>query len=293
VYNVLPEVVVDLSCQLGEGPLWHPVEKRLYWLDYPMGRIYRYDPASGGHELAFQGARTAGFTFQADGGLLLFMDGPSVAILHDGELSYVFEGLPDEAGMHFNDALADPKGRVFSGTVPNDRSRIADKVGKLYRLDTDGSATPVADGIGISNGMAFTPDGKQMYYTDSYTRTIYMFDYDEDSGEISNRRVFVKTAPDGGLPDGMTVDAEGYVWSARWDEWVLCRFAPDGTEERRIRFPAKKVSSVTFGGADYSDIYVTTAGGDQRNGEGASAGALFRLKVGIRGRQEHFSRVSL
>jgi sugar lactone lactonase YvrE len=172
-----------------------------------MSRIYRYDPASGGHELVFEGTRTAGFTFQADGGLLLFMDGPSVAILQDGKLSYVFEGLPGGSGMHFNDALADPNGRVFSGTVPDDRSRVADKVGRLYRLDTDSSATPVADGIGISNGMAFTPDGKQIYYTDSYARTIYMFDYDEDSGEISNSRVFVKTKPDGGLPDGMAVDA--------------------------------------------------------------------------------------
>ena len=112
-------------------------------------------------------------------------------------------------------------------------------------------------------------------------RVIYLFDYDVESGDISNRREFVRTSPDGGFPDGMTVDAEGYVWSARWDEWSLYRHAPDGTVERRIRFPARKVSSVTFGGKDYSDIYVTTAGGDHRNGEGALAGALFRLNVGI------------
>ena len=288
-----PEVVVDLECPLGEGPLWHPIERRLYWLEYVRGHIYRYDPASGSHEKIYEGRRVAGFTFQADGGLLLFMDGPSVATWRDGELAYIIEDLPGEPEMHFNEALADPRGRVFSGTVPDDQSRMTEKVGKLYRLDLDGTVTAVADGIGISNGLGFTPDGRRMYYTDSSERVIYLFDYDVESGDISNRREFVRTSPDGGFPDGMTVDAEGYVWSARWDEWSLYRHAPDGTVERRIRFPARKVSSVTFGGKDYSDIYVTTAGGDHRNGEGIRAGALFRLNVGIRGRPEHFSRVLL
>ena len=287
------EVAVDLQCPLGEGPLWHPVEQRLYWLEYVGGRLYCYDPASGSHEKIYEGRPVAGFTFQADGGLLLLMDGPSAAIWRDGDLSYIIEGLPGERAMHFNEALADPRGRVFSGTVPDDQSRMAERAGKLYRLDVDGTVTAVADGIGISNGLGFTPDGMGMYYTDSSERIIYLFDYDEDSGEISNRREFVRTSPDGGFPDGMTVDAEGYVWSARWDEWSLYRHTPDGTVERRIRFPARKVSSVTFGGEDYSDIYVTSAGGDQRNGEGERAGALFRLNVGIRGRPEHFSRVLL
>ena len=291
--DMAPEVVADYSCPLGEGPLWHPVEKRLYWLDYVRGHLYRYDPASGSHEQVYEGPRAAGFTFQADGGLLLLMDGPGVATWRSGELSYIIQGLPGEPDMHFNDALADPRRRVFTGTVPDDQSRMVDKLGSLYRLDTDGTITPVADGIGISNGMGFTADGKQMYYTDSYAQVIYLFDYDVDSGDISNKRVFVETPPDGGFPDGMTVDAEGYVWSARWDDWSLYRYGPDGAEERRIRFPAKKVSSVTFGGEDYSDIYVTTAGGDQKNGEGSQAGALFRLNVGTRGRQEHFSRVLL
>ena len=288
-----PEVAVDLQCPLGENPLWHPVEQRLYWLEYVRGRLYRYDPASCSHEKVYEGRPVAGFTFQADGGLLLLMDGPNAAIWRDGDLRYVIEGLPGERAMHFNEALADPRGRVFSGTVPDDQSRMTEKAGRLYRIDLDGTVTAVADGIGISNGLGFTPDGRQMYYTDSSERVIYLFDYDEDSGEIANRREFVRTSPGGGFPDGLTVDAEGYVWSARWDEWSLYRHAPDGAVERRICFPAKKVSSVTFGGADYSDIYVTSAGGDERNGDGAWAGALFRLNVGIRGRPEHFSRILL
>jgi sugar lactone lactonase YvrE len=132
-----------------------------------------------------------------------------------------------------------------------------------------------------------------MYYTDSRARTIYLFDYDQTSGAISNQRVFVQTPEGDGVPDGMTVDAEGYVWSARWGGSALVRYTPDGVEEQRITFPAKKVSSVTFGGDDLSDIYVTTALQGSKAEEGAGAGALFRVNVGIRGVSEFFSRVRL
>jgi len=134
-----------------------------------------------------------------------------------------------------------------------------------------------------------------MYFTDSHTdvRRIYLFDYDQESGNLSNQIIFVEIAPGQGVPDGMTVDAEGYVWSARWDGGALVRYTPQGVEERRIKFPAQKVSSVTFGGENYSDIYVTTAGGHNRSDEGPGAGALFRLKLGIRGIPEFFSRVRL
>ena len=120
---------------------------------------------------------------------------------------------------------------------------------------------------------------------------IYLFDYDRDTGDISNPRAFVQVPEGEGVPDGMTVDAEGYVWSARWGSGCLVRYAPDGTEVLRINFPAKKVSSVTFGGEDYTDIYVTTAGGNDKEREGPGAGALFRLNLGIRGLPEFPSRV--
>ena len=287
-----PEVVADCVCPLGEGPLWHPVERQLYWLDFVLGELYRYDPVSGRHERFRDAPRVAGFTFQADGAPLLLM-GPTVAVLRNGALDYIIEGLPDQRDVHFNDAIADPVGRVFTGTVLDDQTRASDRLGMLYRLDTDGTITPMLDGIGISNGLGFTPDAKQLYYTDSYAQKIYLFDYDVQTGDLSNRRVFVETPPEGGLPDGMTVDAEGYVWSARWDGWALHRYAPDGTEERCIRFPAKKVSSVTFGGDGYTQIYVTTAGGDDRAEEGELAGALFRLDLGIKGRPEYPSRIGL
>lgn len=287
-----PELIADYACVTGEGPVWHPAEQRLYWVDIPTGRMFRYDPASGTHEQFYQGESVGGFTIQADGALLLFMSKGAVKIWREGELTTVIEEIPDERESCFNDVIADPEGRVFCGTMPT-----RDRLGRLYRLDPDGTWTKLLDDIGCSNGMGFTPDRMQMYYTDSPKREIYRFDYDQDTGAITNPRIFVQTPEGEGVPDGMTVDAEGYVWSARWDGGCLVRYAPDGTEDRRIRFPAKKVSSVMLGGQDYTDLYITTAGGNIKKEDGPGAGALFRVRFkqsdGIRGVPEFPSRIRL
>ena len=283
-----PELVADYQCQVGEGPMWHPMEKRVYWTDIPAGRMFRFDPSTGEHERFYEGEEVGGFTVQDDGALLLFMARGAVARWRDGDLSHIVDEIPEERESRFNDVIADPAGRVFCGTMPT-----GDRLGRLYRLDLDGSLTVVLEGIGISNGMGFTPDRRQMYYTDSQARSIYIFDYDIDSGAITNQRVFVETPEGQGIPDGMTVDAEGYVWSARWDGSFLCRYTPQGVEERRVAFPAKKVSSAIFAGDDLTDIYVTTAGGQDKAEEGPGAGGLFRLNLGIRGAPEFLSRVRL
>lgn len=283
-----PHIVADYLCETGEGPLWHPTEKRLYWADIPRGMLFRLDPATGEHERFFDGPVVGGFTIQTDGSLLLFMDKGAVAFLRDGKLEYLLDEIPEERHTRFNDVIVDPAGRVFCGTMATD-----DKQGSLYRLDRDGSYRQVVGDIGISNGLGFTPDRKQMYYTDSRDRTIYLFDYDETTGDISNKRVFLTTPEGEGIPDGLTVDAEGYVWSARWDGWSLYRYSPDGEQVRRIEFPAKQVSSVTFGGDDLTDMYVTTAGGHDRQSNGPSAGALFKMNLGIKGAPEFLSRVGL
>jgi len=282
-----PERIADYACTTGEGPLWHPDEQCVYWVDIPKGRLFRYTPATGQHGQCFESHDAiGGFTIQEDGALLLFMARGAVQLWRDGELTPVIDDIPDEVTTRFNDVIADPEGRVFCGTMPT-QSRL----GRLYRLDPDRRLTKLLDGIGVSNGMGFTPDLKHLYYTDSPTRNIYRFDYDRATGNIANRRVFVQT-PDGeGVPDGLTVDAEGCVWSARWDGGVLVRYTPDGEEVLRIPFPARKVSSVTFGGPDYTDIYVTTAGGDQKAREGDGAGALFRLRLGIQGKPEFRSKI--
>jgi D-xylonolactonase len=151
----------------------------------------------------------------------------------------------------------------------------------------------VLEGIGCSNGMAFTLDQKGFYYTDSFAHEIYFFDYNAEDGSISNQRVYARFAESDGSPDGATLDGEGRLWSALWDGASIVRMHADGTIERRITLPVRKVSSLTFGGADYSDLYITTAGGDTRDKDGALAGALFRLRGESRGVPGFFSRVAM
>mgnify|MGYP000957927405 FL=1 len=283
-----PELIADYQCVTGEGPMWHPMERRVYWVDIPTGRMFRYDPATGHHEQVYQGEMIGGFTIQADGALLLFQERGAVRIWRDGALTTVLDEIPDERATRFNDVFADTEGRVFCGTMPT-----KERLGRLYRLDTDGSIHLILEGIGCSNGMGLTPDRKGLYYTDSGKREIYLFDYDAATGNLTNQRLFVRTPEGEGVPDGMTVDAEGYVWSARWDGGHLFRFSPAGELVDKVAFPAKKVSCVTFGGPDYTDMYVTTAGGNRKETDGQGAGALYRVNLGIRGVPECLSRVGL
>lgn len=282
------KVIADYQCHTGEGPLWHPDEQRLYWVDIPQGRLFRYNPADGQHEMVYEGDQIGGYTIQEDGALLLFMAQGAVRIWRDGELTTILDSIPGEEDSRFNDVIADTAGRVFCGTMPT-----PERLGSLYRLDTDASVHHLLGGIGTSNGLGFTPDRQQLYYTVTREKRIYRFDYDHATGAITNQEIFIESADAPGSPDGMTVDAEGYIWSARWDGSCLIRYTPDGQEERRIEFPTKKVSCVTFGGSDYTDMYVTTAGGQDRDANGATAGALYHLNLGIKGVPEFRSKVGM
>ncbi|MGH7143899.1 MAG: SMP-30/gluconolactonase/LRE family protein [Planctomycetota bacterium] len=287
-----PELIADYACHTGEGPLWHPTEQKLYWCDIPHGEIYRYDPAQHRHETFHVGGVIGGFTFQADGALLLFMDRGAIRTLKDGRLATLVESIPGEEDTRFNDVIADPAGGVFCGTMASPTHP-----GHLYRLSRDGRLTKLLDEIGCSNGLGFTLDRRSMYYTDTTARKIYLFDYDAATGAIANQRVWVDTTEDskngGGYPDGMTVDAEGCVWSARWDGSCLVRYSPEGREIARYPLPAKKVSSVCFGGPTFDEMYVTTAGGHLKESDGPQAGALFRLRLNVRGLPEFLSRIRL
>lgn len=283
------ELIADYACVVGEGPMWHPLEECVYWIDIPPGRLFRYDPSTGEHAQVYEaGEAIGGFTVQADGSLLLFMARGAIKTWRDGQVTTILDEIPEERHTRFNDVVADPIGRVYGGTMAT-----PERPGRLYRLDLDGSLTVVLDEVGIPNGMDFTPDLGHLYFTDSARRAIYQFDYDQATGSLTNRRVWVETPPGRGVPDGLTVDSEGFVWSARWDDGALYRYAPTGEIDRRIEFPARKVSSVVFGGSKYTDLYITTAGGDNKAAEGPGAGALFRLRPGVRGRAPFLSRIRL
>jgi D-xylonolactonase len=283
-----PELIANYRCETGENPLWHAIERRLYWTDIPGGRMFRYDPANGTHEQCYQGRPVGGFTVQPDGSLLLFMDRGTVASWRDGVITTVIEDIPAEREFRFNDVIADPRGRVFCGIVDDNGQK-----GRLYRLDPDGSLSVIVENIGCSNGMAFTADQKLFYYTDSLAGEIYVFDYDVESGAITNRRVFARFGQKDGMPDGATLDSQGRLWSALWDGFAVARLAPDGSVAERIELPTGKVSSVTFGGDDLRDMYITTAGGQAAPPSDSAAGALFRVRLDVPGVPEFFSRIEV
>jgi sugar lactone lactonase YvrE len=282
------ECLADYGCEIGENPLWHPIERRIYWTDIPGGRLFRYDAATGHHEQCYAGRPVGGFTIQADGALLLFLDRGTIVNWREGVLTEVVHEVPGELDSRFNDVIADPEGRVFCGTM-----FTPDRKGRLYRLDLDGSLRLLLEGIGCPNGMAFTHDRKRLYFTDSFAREIYLFDYDIEDGSIANQRVFARFQPSDGFPDGSTLDGEGRLWTAMWDGGCIVRLSADGQIEEILHIPAPKVSSLIFGGDDYRDLYITTAGGNAKITEGPQAGALFRLKAAGQGVSEFFSRISV
>ena len=282
------EKITELDLQTGENPLWHPAEKKLYFTDIPTGRLFRYDPATDKTEQFYDGDTVGGFTFQADGSLLLFMERGRIARWQDGELTTLIDEIPAERESRFNDVIADPQGRVFCGTMPSPTTG-----GRLYRLDRDLGLVPLVENVQISNGMGFTRDYKQFYYTESVARKIYLFDYDQATGDLTNKRVWRDFSADPGVPDGMTVDSEGCIWSARWDGGAVFRYAPNGDLLEKIELPAKKIPSICFGGDDLRDLYITTAlDGGTKAEEGQGAGALFRARVDVAGVPEFYSKIN-
>jgi sugar lactone lactonase YvrE len=286
------QVLADYANVCGEGPLWHAAEKRVYWGDIPTGRLFRYDPATGQHELVYHDRPVGGYTIQADGSLLLFRDRGNVVMWRDGQVvKTIIEEVPELTDTRFNDVVADPEGRVFCGTMSSKTIK-----GRLHRLDLDGSLHVLLTDQGTPNGMGFSPDLSKMYYNDSNKATTWLFDYDRKSGAIANQRVFrdAKASGDRGRQDGLVVDSEGHVWTARWDGSCVLRFDPFGEPAGAFDLPCPNVTSLIFGGDRLDQLYVTSAGGDKKDQHGPHAGALFRLDGhGATGQTEFLSRVGL
>lgn len=284
------ELVVDEPSGTGEGPLWNEAAQVLHWVDIPTGRLFAFDPAQSRNTLVYQhDGMIGGYTLQEDGSLLLFADRGQIMRLSEGKTEVIVDEIPAEREGRFNDVIADPRGRVFCGTMPT-----GNDLARLYRLDPDGTLMLVFEDIGLSNGMGFSPDNAVLYHTDSNQRRIYRLDYNAESGAVSNRRVLVQTPDDGTVPDGMTVDREGTIWSARWNGRALYRYDAAGQLLGKVPFPVRKVSSIAFGGEDFGTAYVTTAGGENRGEvEGDKAGSLFRVNLGVQGRAPFRSRIGL
>jgi len=281
------EAVANFHCVTGENPLWRAAEGRIYWEDIETGRLFRAAHSSGAHECFFHGDRVGGFTFQADGSLLLFEENRIARLDADGVRRVLADGI-DPHMARFNDVIADPEGRVFAGTIGS-----SDENGGLFCVERDGSVRLLWRGTGCANGMAFTPDGRGFYWTCSTTRRIFLADYDRATGAVTNRRLFYVAPEAEGIPDGMSVDTNGDVWTTRWDGQAIYRLSPRAEVIERVELPVAKVSSLAFGGSDLDVAYVTTAGGTGTH-EGGPEGTLYRITgLGVQGQPEHLSRIWL
>lgn len=282
---ITPQVLVNRSCQLAENPFWDTDAQRFLWEDITGGAIWSHDPATGETVQLYDGPTVGGFTQEADGALLLFRSNDIVKLAADGSLSEVAK-FSEPGNTRFNDVIADPRGRVFAGTIGESPTS-----GGLYRYDPDGSMRRVITGTGCSNGMAFTANRKHFYWTCSTRKQIWIYDYDEATGEITNGRVWYQAEGDEGVTDGLTIDLDDNIWSARWGgSRVRKHAAGDGRVLDEIKFPVEKISSVIFGGADFDTMYLTTAGGDEKT---SLDGAIFTVQVpGVRGRAEFRSRLT-
>lgn len=282
----MPEIrcVASPRALVGEGPVWDDRREVLWWIDVKEPRLFRYDPATGENRSLAMPERIGCVALRENGGLIgALMSGFKWLDPDSGAISPIADPEPDRPGNRFNDGKCDRRGRLFAGTMDNEEVECT---GTLYRLDPDLSVHPMCTEVHLSNGLGWSPDDRTMYYTDSLRRVIWAFEYDIDSGTLHNRRVFATVDEDAGVPDGLCVDASGFVWSAHWGGWRLTRYAPDGRIDRVLEMPVPQPSCCAFGGADLATLYVTSAciGMDEvAFARAPDGGGLFALEVGVRG----------
>ena len=261
-------LIVDADNHLGEGPLWDVKEQRLYWIDSTAAEISSCRADGSDIRRYFVPRHIGSMALREEGGAVVALanglhfydfDAQTVKLIADPE--------SDDPETRFNDGKVDRRGRFIAGTMAYDfdrydadRGQRSSRSGALYRLDTNGKVTRLDGGISCSNGPCWSPDNRTFYFTDTYDRQMYAYDYDIETGAVANRRVFASARDMAGTFDGATVDAEGYVWSALVFGGRILRFAPDGTLDRVVPFPVRNLTSVMFVGPELDILFVTTMG---------------------------------
>jgi len=281
------EIVADVKTTLGEGPLWDVEQERLYWIDSFDGRIFRAT-ADGREIRAWDVPEKIGsmaLRKDGNGAVVSLANGFFLLDFKTGDLELIVDPEPDKPNNRINDGKVDKRGRFIAGSMdtmeegPN---------GALYRLDPDFTLHKLDSDIIVSNGPCWSPDGKIFYFADSWSGEIWAYDYDLETGNVSNRRTFTKIDTSrGGAADGATVDAEGFLWSAQVYDGKVIRYAPDGSVDRVIEMPVKKVTSCMFGGPNLDILYITSMAKPplpRFPGDGVLRGSLFAIHdLGIKG----------
>lgn len=284
------EVLVDVKTTLGEGPLWDVEQERLYWIDSFDGRVFRAT-VDGREVRAWDVPQKIGsmaLRKDGQGAIVSLQRGFHALDFTSGEVTPIHDPEPDQPSNRLNDGKVDKRGRFVAGSMDTQEEGAN---GALYSLSTDFKVTRLDTRIVCSNGPCWSPDGKTFYFQDTWSGEIWAYDYDLDTGAATNRRVFAKVdTSKGGAADGSTVDAEGFLWNALVYDGRLVRYAPDGSVDRIIDMPVKKVTSVMFGGPNLDILFVTSMAKPplpRFPGDGVLRGSLFAIyDLGIKGQPE-------
>jgi sugar lactone lactonase YvrE len=279
------EVVLPVRASVGEGPVWDERTNTLVWVDIMNNAVHVFDPASGEDRAVDVGQPVGAAALREGGGLVLALrDGFAVMNPELDDLRWVARVEDDIPTNRMNDGKCDPAGRFWAGTMA---FSVTPGVASLYRLDPDYRVTRVVADITLSNGMDWAADNQRMYYIDSMSQRVDAFDFDLEHGDLGERRTVIDVPKEVGLPDGMTVDAEGGLWVALHGAGVLHRYTSDGRLDRVVPVPARQVTCCAFGGPDFEDLYITSATygmSEEALNDQPHAGALLRMRPGVRGR---------
>ena len=280
------ELVANEHCGCGENPLWDEKRGLLFWCDISPGKIWAFDPKTDSHRLVVDLKRECGaFTIEESGDLLLLFTGDATLLnVESGEVKSLKNGFLSDC-ERFNDCIACPNGSVFAGTVDwSQKTR-----GGLFHLHQGFENHRITGDSACSNGLAWTPDFTGLYWVDSTSRITWKFDFNRETGELSNQTQWLHTLEN--TPDGMTTDENGDVWIAFFDGPFVRHYDQNAKLIEQIDFPAKHVTSCIFGGENLDELYVTTGGGRADDAPENPSGALFRLKMGVRGMKEFRSKM--
>ena len=277
------EVAIHAGALLGEGPRWDAVEERLLWVDIEGRALHLFDPAEDEDRAIGFDARIGSAAPMDDGRVLVALADRLAVVELESESVRTLVEIPHGEGIRLNDGACDPAGRFWVGSMALD---YAPGAAALYRYSPAGGLDRVLEGVTLSNGLGWSPDGRTMYYVDSMAYRVDAFDFDVVTGAISERRPLIVIERGGGIPDGLAVDDEGGIWLALWGRATIRRYSPDGELVGVLDVPADNVTACCFGGDDGRSLYVTSASVDlseEKRRERPLAGSVFVTRVDVSG----------
>ncbi len=271
-------------CSLGESPVWNPLDNSIYFVDIKKPAINRFCINSGVFHSIVTPSEIGCIVLKEDGEIVAAMKNGLASVRFDSQQYIFFASIDsDHPNNRPNDGKCDEYGRLWIASMDNNETIPS---GKLWRISS-GTPEVIDKNFVIGNGIDWSPDSKKMYFTDSVNRIIFVYDFNIFNGTIANKKVFVKVPNSDGFPDGLTVDSQGFIWSAHWDGWRVTRYNPNGRVDMILDLPVPRPTSIAFGGVNLSSLFITSASIGLSSEELANAplsGGIFVYQSRISGR---------